>query len=169
MGSDAVVICRPLSSFPFVVRLPILSAVIVRRCRRPPSPLLSLAFTAVVIRRHRHPPPPSSASVAIIATPCLRRLLPPTLVRPLRSLPPDLACCCRPPLSLSAFAVVVCRRHLLPPQPSSPLHCLRCLSPLALVLPHRSPPPNHTFCRRPLPSSSATVAVRRRRTSTPPC
>jgi hypothetical protein len=140
--SNAVVVCRPLSSFPLIVHRPILHAVVVRRICRPP--LSSSAIAVVVVCRHHCPPPSSSASAAIIATPCLHRLLPPALVLPLCSLPPNLACHCRSPLSLSAFTLVVRRSRLLLLQPSSPLRCLCCLSPPALVLPHCSPPPNHT-------------------------
>ncbi len=66
--------------------------------------------------------------------------------------------CRRPPPSSAAIAVVVHRRCLpLPPsspQPSSPLRCLRRLSPPALVLPpHSLPPRSHK------PSSSAAVVV----------
>ncbi len=54
------------------------------------------------------------------------------------------------------------------PQPSSPLRCLRCLSPPALVLPHHSPPPDLASRRHLPPSSSATIVVRRRRRCPPP-
>jgi hypothetical protein len=151
--SNPVVVCRPLSSFLLIVRCPILRAVIVRRLCHPP--LLSSTVAVVIVRRRQRLPPPSSASAAITATPCLCCLLPPALVLPLCSLPLNLACCCRPPLLLSAFAIVVRRSHLPLPQPSSPLRCLRRLSPPALVLPHSSPPPNHACHCRPPPSSSA--------------
>jgi hypothetical protein len=120
--SNAVVVRRPLSSFPLVVHRPILRTVVVRRLH--PLPLLSSTVAVVVVCRHRCPPPPSSAVAAVIATLCLclQCLLPPALVLPLCSLRPNLACCCCPPLSLSAFAVVVCHQLLPPPQPSSPLH-----------------------------------------------
>jgi hypothetical protein len=178
-GSDAIVVCRPLSSFPLIVCHPISSAVVVCHCHCPPSPLSSSAIAVVVVRHrccrllpsplsssaftvaiahhHCHPLPPSSASAAIIATLCLRRLLPSALVCPLHNLPPNLACHCCLPLLLSAFAIIVCHRHLPLPQPSSPHCCLRRLSPPALVLPHCSLPPNHACCRRPPPSSSAVV------------
>jgi hypothetical protein len=133
--------------------MPLLSAaVVVCYCRRLPLPLLSFAIAVVVVRCRCCPLRPSSASAAIIATPCLCRLLPPALVCPLHSLPPNLACHCCPPLSLSAFAVIVRRRRLPPPQPSSPLCCLRRLSPPGLVLPHCSPPLNHACRHCPPPS-----------------
>jgi hypothetical protein len=64
---NAIVVCRPLSSFPLVVRRLILHAIIICCLHCPP---LSLSAVAVVVhRRHRCPPPPSSAAAAIIATP----------------------------------------------------------------------------------------------------
>jgi hypothetical protein len=147
------------------------AAVVVRHhhCHCLLTPLSPSAFTVVVVCRRRHPPPPSYASTAIIATPCLRRLLAPALIRPLCSPLPNLACHCCPPLLLSAFAIVIRRRRLPLPQPSSPLRCLCHLSPPTLVLPHCTPPPNQAYCCRPPPPSSATVIIRRCRTSTHPC
>ncbi len=135
------------------------TTVVVRDCRCccPPLPLLLSAVTVVVVRRRHFPLLPSSASTAVIATPCLRCLLPPTLVRPLCSPLPNFLCCCRPLLSLSAFAVIVHRRHLPLPQPSSPLRCLHRLSPPAIVFPHCSLLPNHACCCCPPPSSSASI------------
>ncbi len=149
--------------------MPLSSAAVVVSCCHCPLLLLLLSAVAVVIIHHRRcPPPPSSTSAAVIATPCLCRLLPPALVHPLCSLPPNLACRCCLPLLLSAFAIIVCRRHPPPLQPSSPLHCLCHLSPPALVLPHCSPLPNHACCCCLPPLSSATIVVRRCRTSTCP-
>ncbi len=111
--SDAIVDCLMLSSFPLMVWCPILHAVVVHRlCHL--SLLLSAVAVAVVCCRN-HPPPPSSAAKAVIATPCLHCLLPPALVHPLCSPPPNLACRSHLPLSLSTFAVIVCRRRLLLP------------------------------------------------------
>jgi hypothetical protein len=145
--SNAVVVCRPLSSFPLVVCRLILRAVIVRRLCHQPLSLSAIAI--VVVCGRRHPPPPSSAVAAVIATLCLRHLPPPALVLPLRSSPPNLACRCCLLLSLSAFTVVVCCRRLLPLLPSSPLRCLHCLSLPTLVLPHCSPPHNQACCCHP--------------------
>jgi hypothetical protein len=149
--------------------MPLLSpAVVVRCCHRPPL-LLSLSAAAVVVVRHRGCPLlPSSAPAAVIATPCLHRLLPPALVRPLSSPPPNLACNCCLLLSLFTFAIVVHCRRLPPPQPLSPLPCLHRLSPPALILTHCSPPPNHSCCCRLPSSSSATIIVCRPSTSTCP-
>jgi hypothetical protein len=162
--SNAIVVCCLLSSFPLEVRHPILHVIVFRCLHR--LQLLSSAVAVIVVYRCRCPPLPSSAVAAVIATLCLHRLLPPALVLPLYSLRPNLACRCRPPLLLSASAVVVCCRILPPLQPSSPLHCLCRLSPSALVLLHCSPPPNHASCCCPPLSSSATVVVCHHRTST---
>ncbi len=144
--------------------------VMVRRrlCCHLPSPMLLSAITVVVVCRRCRPLPLSSAFAAVIATLCLCHLLPPALVRPLCSPPLNLACRCCLLLSIYAFTIVVRRRHLPPPQPSSPLRCLRRLSPPALILPHLSPLPNHACCCHPPLPSSATVVVHRHRTSTCP-
>jgi hypothetical protein len=149
----------------YVVHHPILCAINVRRLHR--LPLLLSAVVVVILCRRRCPPPPSSAAASVIATPCLLHLLPPALVHPLCSLPPNLACRCCPLLSLSPYAILIRRRRLPPPQPSSPIRCLRRLFPPALVLPHCTLP-NHVCCCCPPPSSSATVVLRHRRTSTCP-
>jgi hypothetical protein len=87
----SAVSCRPLLSFPIIVRCPILHAVVVLHCRCPPLPLLSA--TTVF------------HTTAIITTHCLRHLSPPALVLPHHSLPPNLTCrCCLPPSS-SAVAI----------------------------------------------------------------
>ncbi len=133
---NAVVVCRPLSSFFLVVRclicMPSSSATfIVCCCCHPPS--LSSSTAAIVIRRrHRHPPQPSSPHHRF------RLLSPPALVLPHPSLPPNLACCCLLPISLSAFTIVICRHHLLLPQPSSLLRSLRRLSPPSVLSRKRS-------------------------------
>jgi hypothetical protein len=134
--SNAVFVCCSLSSSPLVVRHPISCAVVICHLCRPL--LLSSTIAIVIIRHRRCSPLPSSAAAAVIATQCLCHLLPPVLVLTLCSLPPNLTCRCHPLLLLSAFAVVVCCCHLPLPQPSSPLCCLRRLSPPALVLPHCS-------------------------------
>jgi hypothetical protein len=63
---NAVVVCRPPSSFPFVVRRLILHAVVIRHlCRLP------LSLSAIAVAAHHHhccPLPPCSATAAIIAT-----------------------------------------------------------------------------------------------------
>ncbi len=153
--SNAVIVCRMLSSFPLVVRHPILRAIIVSRLRHP---LLSpSAVTVVVIHRRRCPPPPSSASAAIIATLCLRPLSPPTLVLPFCSLPPNLACrvvrcyCCPPSPSLSAAAVFHRCSHHHHSAVSAVSHCPLSSFPIAVRRPitrvvvvrhHRHPPPS---------------------------
>jgi hypothetical protein len=63
---NAVVVCRPPSSFPLVVRRSTLHAVIIHRLCRPP--LSSSAIAVVAHRRHHYPPPPCSTATAIIAT-----------------------------------------------------------------------------------------------------
>jgi hypothetical protein len=63
---NAVVVCRPPSSFPLVVRRLTLHAVIIRHLRRPP--LSSSAIAVVAHCRHCRSPPPCSAPAAIIAT-----------------------------------------------------------------------------------------------------
>jgi hypothetical protein len=167
----AVVVCPPFSSFPLVVRRPISHAVVVRRLRHPP-PLSSDDVVICCCRRCLPPPSMSTAAItaaaAVIATPCLGRLLPPALIHPLCSSLLNLICRCCLLLPLSTFVVVVRCRRLPPPQSSSPLRCLCCLSPPTFLLPHRSPPPNHASRHRPPLSLSATVVVRRCRTSTRP-
>jgi hypothetical protein len=160
--SNAVVVRHPLSALLLVYRRPILRAFVVRHLHLPP--LLSSAIIVVIVRCCCCPPPPSSAAAAVIATPCPHRLSMPTLVLPLCSPPPNLACPCHPLLMLSAFAVVIHRCHHLPPQPSSPLCCLCCLLLPTLILPHPSLPPNQARCCRLPPLSSATVIVHCRRT-----
>ncbi len=83
----SAVSCRPLSSFPVIVRRPISRAVDIRRCRHPP---LSSSAVAVVVRRRG-----LQQSQPSLPLSCLRRL------SPLSSLPhcspsPDLACLRRP-------------------------------------------------------------------------
>ncbi len=66
-------------------------------------------------------------------------------------------CCSLPPL-LSTFAIVRHCRYPLQPQPSSPLCCLCCLSPPALILPCQWPSP-HLTCHHCPPQSLSTFAV----------
>jgi hypothetical protein len=173
VGSSAIVVRRPLSSFPLIVCSLILRAVVVRRCRC--LLLLSSTVAVVIVRCCRCCCPPPSLSTAAIFHLRSRHchsVSPPSLAarsfRPLCSPTPNFVCCCCPLLSLSTFAIHVCHCRLPPPQPSSPLRCLHHLSPTALVLPHCSPLPNHACRCCPPPSSSATVVIRRLRTSTRP-
>ncbi len=149
--SKAIFIGCLLSSFPLVVHHRISRAVVVRRLR--PLPLSSSAVPVVVVCRCHCPPPPSSAVAAVIATLCLRRLSPPIFVLPFCSLRPNLACRCRPPLSLSTFAIVVRRRCLLLPQPSSPLLSLPSLTTRSC------PSPLQSTAQSCVLSSSATVVI----------
>jgi hypothetical protein len=154
----AVVVLCPLPTFPVVVRRPILRAVVVR-CR---CPLPSSATIAVVIRRRCLPLPPSLPQPSSPLR-CLHHLLPPALVLPRHSLPPDLASLIirrrrRPPQLSSGIAVIVRRRGLPPLQPSSPLSCLRRLSS-PLSLPHCSPPPELACLCRPPPTVTAAVVT----------
>ncbi len=101
----AVVVLRPLPTFPVLVRRPILHAVVVR-CR---CPLPSSATIAVVVRRCCFPLPPSLPQPSLPLH-CLCHLLPPALVLPRHSPPPDLAslvirCRRRPPALSSGVAV----------------------------------------------------------------
>ncbi len=153
---NAVVVLRPLPTFPVLVCCPILHAVVVRCCRPTPAS----ATIAVVVRRRCLPLPPSLPQPSLPLC-CLRHLLPSALILPRHSLPPDLASLiicrrhCPPPL-LSGVAIIVCRCGLPPSQPSSPLSCLRHLSS-PLSLPHCSPPPELACLRCPL--TTITVAV----------
>ncbi len=54
--SNAVVVCHQFSSFPLIVRRPILRAVIICHLCRPP--LSSSAVAIIVVRCRRRPPPP---------------------------------------------------------------------------------------------------------------
>ncbi len=111
---NAIVVCRPPSSFPLVVCRLISCAVVICRLHRPP--LSSSAIAVVAYRRHPHPPPPCSAAAAIITT----LLSPPSLTAlsspsPLQSAAQS-ACCRRPPPSSSATAIVRrCRTSACPP------------------------------------------------------
>ncbi len=153
---NAVVVLRPLPTFPVLVRRPITRAIVVR-CRRPPP---SSATIAVVVRRRCLPLPPSLPQPSSPLR-CLRHLFPPALVLPRHSPPPDLASLIirrrhRPPPLLSGVAVIVRCRSLPPSQPSSPLSCLRrLLSPSSL--PHCSPPPELACLRCPPPTITAAV------------
>jgi hypothetical protein len=153
---NAVVVLCPLPTFPVLVRRPILRAV-VARCHCPPP---SSATIAVVVPRRCLPLPPSLPQPSSPLR-CLRHLLPPTLVLPCHSPPPNLASliirrCHHPPPLSSGIAVVVRRRGLPPLQPSSPLSCLRRLSSPS-SLPHCSPPPKLACLCCPLPTITAAV------------
>ncbi len=155
---NAVVVLRPLPTFPIVVRCPILRAVVVC-CRRPPP---SSATIAVVVC-HRCLPLPPSLPQPSSPLRCLRHLLPPALVLPRHSPPPDLASLLirrrrRPPPLSSGVAVIVHRRGLPPSQPSLPLSCLRRLSSPS-SLPHCSPPPELVCLHRPPPTVAVAVAT----------
>ncbi len=153
---NAVVVLRPLPTFPVLVRRPISHAVVVH-CRRPPP---SSAIIAVVVHRRCLPLPPSLPQPSLPLC-CLCHLLPSTLVFPRHSPPPDLASLIicrrhRPPLLSSGVAVIVRRRGLPPSQPSLPLSCLRhLLSPSSL--PHCSPPPEHACLCCPPPTITSAV------------
>ena len=150
---NAVVVRSPLPTFPVKVRRPISRAVVVR-CRRPPPSLLS--STAAVFRcrhlrrsHHRH------SAVSAVAHRPLSSF--PVIVR--RPISRVVIICRRrrpPPSSSSAVAVVVRHRGLPPSQPSSPLSCLRRLSPPS-SLPHCSPPPDLACFRRPPPTVATAV------------
>ncbi len=130
------------------------AAVGVRRCRchHPPLPLLLSAVTVVVVRCCCCPALPSSASAAVIATLCLRRLSLPALVHPLCSPPPNLACHCHLLLLLSLLstAAIFCRRsHHHHSAVSTVSHCPLSSFPIAVRRPiacvvivrHRCHPP----------------------------
>ncbi len=153
---NAVVVLRPLPTFPVVVRRPILRAIVVR-CRCPPP---SSATIAVVVRRRCLLLPPSLPQPSSPLR-CLRHLLPPALVLSCHSPLPDLASLVirrhrRPPPLSSGVAVIVRRRDLPPSQPSSPLSCLRHLSSPS-SLPHW--PPELACLRRPPPTVTAAVVT----------
>ncbi len=111
---NAIVVRRPLPTFPVVVRRPISRALVVR-CRRPPP---SSAAIAVVVRRRCLPLPPSLPQPSSPIH-CLRRLSQPALVLPRHSPPPDLASRRHPPPSSSATVVVRRRRRCPPPRSST--------------------------------------------------
>ena len=87
---------HPHSSFPVIVRRPILQAIVIRRRRHPPP---SSSAVAVIVRRRGLPPSQPSSPLS-----CLRRLLPPSSL-PHCSPPPNLACLHRPPLTVAAAVV----------------------------------------------------------------
>ncbi len=153
---NAVIVLRPLPTFPVLVHRPILRAVVVR-CRRPPP--LS-ATIAVGVCRSCLPLPPSLPQPSSPLR-CLRHLLPPALIFSRHSPLPDLASLIihrrhRPPPLSSGVAVIVRRRGLPPSQPSLPLSCLRRLSSPS-SLPHCSPPPELVCLRCPPPTITAAV------------
>ncbi len=86
---------HPLSSFPVIVRRPILQAIIIRRRRHPPPPLSAVAI--IVRRRGLSPSQPSSPLSY------LQRLLSPSSL-PHCSPPPNLACLHRPAAAVVSSA-----------------------------------------------------------------
>ncbi len=109
----AIIFHRPLPTFPVVVHLPILHAVVVR-CRPPPP---SSAAIAVVLRHRCLPLPPSLPQPSSPLF-CLCRLLPPAHVLRRHSPPPNLASHRHPPPS-SPTTVVICHHHCCCPPPRS--------------------------------------------------
>jgi hypothetical protein len=85
-----------LSSFPVIVRRPILLAIVIRRRRHPPP---SSSAVAVIVCRRGLPPLQPSSPLS-----CLQRLLPPSSL-PHCSPSPNLACLHRPPLTVAAAVV----------------------------------------------------------------
>jgi hypothetical protein len=132
--------------------MPSLSATVVRHHRPSPS-LLSSAATVFRCRHlccsHHHQSPVSTISCRLLSSF-------PVIVRRLILQAVVIRCRCRPPPSSSAVTVVVCRHGLPPLQPSSPLSCLRRLSPPS-SLPHCRPPANLTCLCHPLPTVAAAV------------
>jgi hypothetical protein len=158
---NAIIICRPLFSFPIIVHRPILRAIVVC-CHHYPPPLssataivvhcrspflLPLLSAALVIRRHHCSPPlPSSAAVVICCHCCLPPLLSAVVVV-IHSR------CRHPPLS-SFAAVVICRHCCHPPLPS--------LSAASAIIATLLSLPSLATCAHPSPcclagSSSATL------------
>ena len=176
-GSNAIVVHRPLSSFPLLVCHPILRAVIVcrchcslllssarhHRCHHPPSPL-SLSASIVIHRRHL-PPLKPSLPLRVSTVSCRPLLSVPFVVRhPISHAVVVHRCRCLPsPLSSVAAIFRHCSHHHHSAV-SAVSHCPLLSFPIAVCC----PPPNHACRRRPPPSSSATVVVRRRRTYTRP-
>ncbi len=113
--------CHPLSSFPVIVRRPILRAVVICHGCHPPLPLLSAAAATF-------PPCSHHCHFAVSAVSCCPLSSFPTVVcRPISHAVIVCHRCCPPPLS-STVTVVIRRCHLPLPQPSSPLHRLHCTS-----------------------------------------
>jgi hypothetical protein len=147
---NAVVVCRPLPTFPVVVRRPISRAIVVRCLRPPPSSVAIAVFRCRHLRRSHH----CHSAVSAVSRRPLSSI--PVIVRRLISGAVVIRRRRRPPPSLSAVAVIV-RRCCLPlSQPLSPLSCLRCLSPPS-SLPHCSPPPDFACLRCPPPTVATAV------------
>jgi hypothetical protein len=126
----SAVSCRPISSFPIIVRRPILQAIVIRHRCHPPS--LSSAVSVVVCHRHLPPLQPS------LPLHCIWHHLP-LLSLPHCSPPPNLACLCCPPPQSSSAPVVVCHRPLCLPTPSS--------IAAAIIATPPSPPWRRLHCR----------------------
>ncbi len=124
---------------------------------QPCPPLLSSAF-AFVVRHCRLPALQPSLPLC-----CLRCLLPPTLVLPCCTPPPNLASHCHLPPLLSAM-IIICQCCCCLPPPSStatislPLCCFCCLLPPVLILPCHSLTPNLACCCH-LPWSASAIAI----------
>ncbi len=150
--SNAVVVCHPLSSFPLVVRHPILHAVVVHHLCCPP--LSSSTVTIVVVCCRLLPLLSLPLRVSAVSR-CLLLSFPFVLCRPISHAIVVHCCRCPPLPSSSAAAILCCHSH----------HHHSAVSVVfltALVLPHCSLPPNHTCRHRPPPLSSATNVVYRR-------
>ncbi len=108
--SNAVVVCRPFSSFPLVVCRPISHAVIVRHCRHPPLPLSS--FPTIDVHRCHDPPLQPSLPLRVSAVSCRPPLSIPFAVRhPILHAIVVRHCRCPPSPSLSAAAIFHCCSH----------------------------------------------------------
>jgi hypothetical protein len=126
---NAVVVFRLLSTFPLVVRRPSLHDVVV--CCH----CLPLSFTAiVVVICHRCLLLLPSLLQLLSPLRCLCPLLPPALVIPGHSPPPDLASHCHPLLLLSATVVIGhCCLHMLLPSSNAAAIIATPLSPASLA------------------------------------
>jgi hypothetical protein len=152
--SNAVVVCRPLSSFPLVVRRPILralssDAVIVCRCHCSPLPLLSSA--TIVVRHHHLLPLQPSLPLCVSLVSCHPLSSFPFIVhRPILHAV-DVCCCCCPSLLLLSAAAVFRRRshhHHSPvsaishhPLSSFPIAVRRPIKLVVIVRHHHHLPP----------------------------
>ncbi len=156
--SNAVVVCRPFSSFPLVVRCPISHAVVsglsstafvVRRCCCPPSP----SSSSVTVNVHcRHDPPlQPSLPICVAAISCHLLLSILVVCRPILHAVVVCRCRCPPLLSSTAAAVFRCRSHLHHsavsaishrPLSSFPIAVRRPITPVIVVRHHPHPPPS---------------------------
>jgi hypothetical protein len=155
---NAVIVLRPLLTFPVVVCRPILCAVVLCCCRPPPSST-TIAFVVCRCCLLLLPSLPQPSSPLR----CLCHLLPPALVLPRHSPPPNLASLVichrrRPPPLSSGIAVIVRHRGLPPSQPSLPLSCLQHHSSPS-SLPHCSLPPELACPRCPPPTVTVSVVT----------